>query len=225
LLVQVIPTIVGMFEDRSKLPWVTLFMIAASDFLQAYWLILIVGIVGVIVAVSVMYSVLLPFKMFADKLFIYTPILWDVTRTFYMYRFSKLLSDFYKAWVSPVSALEQMANIFENYYYKKKTLEIKKDLESWFGFSESIEGSDLFDGLLVQILLVGEDTGNVWEVLGKMAIFYRDSLSIKIETLMGFLEPILMAFIAVVIGIVVWSIFLPMADLVNVIGAQGQWGG
>jgi len=139
-----------------------------------------------------------------------------------MYRFSKLLSDFYKAGVSPVSALDQMSRIFSNYYYQKKVLEIKRDLESGFGFSESIEWSGLFDGLLVQILIVGENTGNVGEVLGKMAYFYRDSLSNKIETLMWFIEPILMAGIAIVIGIVVWSIFLPMADLVNVIGDQGS---
>jgi type II secretory pathway component PulF len=51
-----------------------------------------------------------------------------------------------------------MANIFENYHYKKKTLEIKKDLELGFGFAEAIEGSELFDSLLVQIILVGENT-------------------------------------------------------------------
>jgi type IV pilus assembly protein PilC len=70
---------------------------------------------------------------------------------------------------------------------------------------------------LVQIVHVGEDTGNISEVLKKMADFYRDMLQTKIDILMGLIEPILMVFIAIIVGIIVGSIFLPMAELVNVI--------
>jgi type IV pilus assembly protein PilC len=64
---------------------------------------------------------------------------------------------------------------------------------------------------------VGEETGNISEVLKKMSYFYRDLLQTKIDILMSFLEPFMMAGIAVIIGLIVASIFLPMADLVNVI--------
>jgi type IV pilus assembly protein PilC len=70
---------------------------------------------------------------------------------------------------------------------------------------------------LVQIVHVGEDTGNISEVLKKMADFYRDMLQTKIDILMSLIEPILMVFIAIIVGIIVGSIFLPMAELVNVI--------
>jgi len=75
----------------------------------------------------------------------------------------------------------------------------------------------LFDPILVQIIHVGEDTGNITEVLQKMADFYRDMLQTKIDILMDLIQPLLMVIIAGVIGIIVGSIFLPMADLVNVI--------
>jgi type IV pilus assembly protein PilC len=75
----------------------------------------------------------------------------------------------------------------------------------------------LFDPILVQIIHIGEDTGNMGEVLKRMADFYRDLLQSKIDILMSFLEPILMAFIAVIIGTMVAGIFLPMADMVNII--------
>lgn len=80
-----------------------------------------------------------------------------------------------------------------------------------------MEGSSLFDPILVQIIHVGEDTGNITEVLKKMADFYRDMLQTRIDILMDLIQPFLMAIIAVVIGIIVGSIFLPMAELVNVI--------
>ena len=75
----------------------------------------------------------------------------------------------------------------------------------------------MFDAILVQIIYVGEDTGNISDVLLKMASYYRDMLDTKIGILMSLIEPFLLAFVAVVIGIVVGSIFLPMAELVNVI--------
>jgi type IV pilus assembly protein PilC len=80
-----------------------------------------------------------------------------------------------------------------------------------------MNGSDLFDPILVQIVLVGEKTGNIDDVLQKMAVFYNDSLDNQIKSMMSLIEPILMAFIACIVGGIVASIFLPMADLVNVI--------
>ena len=123
--------------------------------------------------------------------------------------------------MSPTVALEQIAAIMSNYHYKKKVLDIRRDLEAGFGFSDSMEGSSLFDPILVQIVLVGERTGKVDIVLQKMAQFYNDSLDTKIKTLMALVEPVLLAGVAVIIGVIVASIFLPMADMVNTIGASG----
>lgn len=82
-----------------------------------------------------------------------------------------------------------------------------------------MEGSSLFDPILVQIVLVGERTGKIDTVLEKMSAFYNDSLDTRIKTLMSLVEPILLAGVAVIIGVIVASIFLPMADMVNTIGA------
>ena len=140
-----------------------------------------------------------------------------VVKTYYMYKFSKLLSQLYKAWVWPILSLKLMANTFTNFFYKQKTIEIKENMNSGFSFSESMEWSTLFDPILIQIIHVGEETGNIADVLNKMSNFYRDILQTKIDILMDLIQPILMAIIAVIIGIIVWSIFLPMAELVNVI--------
>lgn len=217
LLIKVVPTIVDLFPDKSKLPDITKLMISTSDFLIVYWWMILLIVVGVVITYMFLYANILVFKVVIDKLFIVIPVVGDVTKTFYMYRFSKLMSDFNKAGVGPVATMNQIAEIFDNYHFKRKIMEIKKDLEAWFGYAEAMEGSDLFDPLLIQIILVGENTGNMGEVLGRMSFFYKDLLMTKIATLMGFIEPIMMALIAVIIGGIVWSIFLPLADLVNVI--------
>ena len=217
LLIYVIPTIVTMFPDQEALPSLTKFMMGASTFLQKARYIIALVIIGAIMLYRFSYKYILAFKIFIDKIMVTMPAVSWVVRTYYMYRFSKLLSQLYNAWVSPILSLKLMGNAFTNFFYKKKVMEIKENLNAGFSFAESMEWSSLFDPILVQIIHVGEETGNITEVLKKMADFYRDMLQTKIDILMSLIEPLLMAWIAVVIGIIVGSIFLPMAELVNVI--------
>ncbi len=115
-------------------------------------------------------------------------------------------------------ALDHIGSVFNNFFYKRKVREIKKNIEGWFSLSESLEGSDLFDSLLIQIIDVWETTGNIDAVLAKSATFYKDQLDVSITQMMSFIEPIMMMFVAAIIGTVVASIFLPMATLLEGIG-------
>jgi len=217
LLIFVIPTIVEMFPNQESLPWVTKFMLNISWFLQHTRFLLWIGLVSIILVYKFLYQYFLPFKIFIDKMAVTIPIISWVTKTFYMYRFSKLLWQFYSSGVSPVLSLKLMSNIFTNFLYKKKAIEIKRDLETWFNFYESMEWSNLFDPILVQIIHVGEDTGDTGEILIRISKYYHSELKNKIDILMAIIEPVLMIFVATIIGIIVGSIFLPMADIVNTI--------
>ena len=156
------------------------------------------------------------FKMFIDKMLIVIPVVGDVTKTFHMYRFSTILGQLYAGWISPVVSLDLIAEIFTNYHYKKKVLEIENDLKSWFSMAESMDWSDLFDPILIQIIHVGEETGNMADVLTKISAFYHEILGDKIDALLAMIEPILMICIAGVVWSVVGAVFIPMADMVNV---------
>lgn len=217
LLIFVMPTIVSMFPNQETLPTITKLMLKVSNFIKFAWPFLGVGLVGFIILYKFLYQFFLPFKIFIDKLLISLPVISWVVKTFYMYRFSKLLGQFYTSWVSPVLALQLMSEIFENFLYKKKAIEIKRDLEAWFNFYESMEWSSLFDPILVQIIHVWEDTWDTAQILMKISTFYRNALQTKIDILMSVIEPLLMIIIASIIGVIVGSIFLPMADMVNVI--------
>ncbi len=217
LLIKVIPTIVSLFPDKEKLPEITKITLAFSAFMIERWYAIIIIISVSITLYKILYKYFLPFKMFIDGLFLKTPVLWDAIKTFYMYRFSKLLWDFLHAWVNQIDAMEQITNIFDNFFYKKKAADIKNDLSAWFTFADTIEWSELFDPILIQIIIVWEQTGNLWEILNTMSWFYKEQVMQKISTVMAFIEPILMGIIAVIIWSIVSSIFLPLADLVNVI--------
>lgn len=213
--ISVLPTITGLFEDQEALPWITKAMMKVAEWFMANWLYLIVGIAAVILAFIFAYRRLLTFKIFIDNLIITMPVVSPVVKWNYQYKFAKQLSQFYAAWMNPVVSLQLVWNIFTNYQYKKKVLEIRKDLESWFSIYEWMEWSKLFDAILIQIIHVWESTWTTKSVLAKISHFYKTQLESRIDIMMQALEPIMMVFIASIIGCVVLAMFLPMAEVVN----------
>ena len=216
LLIFAIPSIVSIFPIDA-IPPITQFMLDLSAFLQKTWPILLTVLIWSILWYKFLYSSVLPFKIFIDKMMVRMPVISLVVKATYMYKFSRLLSQFYAAWVNPVTSLQLISNIFTNFEYKKKTIEIKKDLETWFTFFESMEWTDLFDPILVQIIHVGEETWTITEVLSKISWFYKEQLQNKIDVMMSFLEPVLMIFIAGMVGAIVAAVFIPMASIVEVL--------
>jgi len=139
LLIYVIPTIVTMFPNQESLPSLTKFMMGASGFIKNTWFLILLIIIGSVLLYRFLYKYFLAFKGFIDKLMITIPAVSGIVKTYYMYRFSKLLSQLYSAGVSPILSLKLMGNTFTNFFYKKKVLEIKENLNAGFSFSESME--------------------------------------------------------------------------------------
>lgn len=217
LLIYVVPTIVSLFPEQSSLPSITLFVLHASAFVQTYWAIWLTILLWLVALVRFAYVHILPFTMLIDKIVLVLPGISGVVKTFYMYRFSKLLSQFSQAGLNSVISLQLLQQIFQNYYYKQKMYHVEQNIENGFSFAESLENSPLFDPILVQIIAVWEKTGNVATILQSVSLYYHTLLDTKLSILMTLLEPILMILVASLIGVIVASIYLPMADLVNVI--------
>jgi type IV pilus assembly protein PilC len=139
LLIKVFPTIIDMYWDPEQLPWITKFMLWASEYLQANWYKLFIIVVVIVVAYNVMYSKWLLFKIWVDKLLLMMPVVKNVVRLFYMSRFTSLLAQFYEAWVSPVISFKLLASIFDNFHYKRKMVEIRNSINAWFSIYDSLE--------------------------------------------------------------------------------------
>ena len=215
LLMKVFPTIIEMYWVPEELPGITKFFLKVSDFLQESWYKLLIWVIAVFVAYSIAYSKWLLFKIWVDKLLLKTPIVQNVVKLFYMSRFTSLLAQFYEAWVSPVISFKLLAWIFDNFHYKRKMVEIKNSINAWFSIYDSLEWTELFDPILIQIINVWENTWSLPSVLNRISPFYATTLKNNIDALMAVLEPFLMCFIAWVIGSLLWAIYLPMADMVN----------
>ena len=215
LLIAVFPSIIDMYWDPEQLPLITKFFLSASDYLQGNWYKLLIWFIALVVAYNVMYSRRLLFKIWIDKLLLSLPIVKNVVKLFYMSRFTSLLAQFYEAWVSPIISFKLLAWIFDNFHYKRKMIEVRNSINAWFSIYDSLEWTDLFDPILIQIVNVWENTWALPNVLNKISPFYTSTLKNNIDALMATLEPLLMCFIAWMIGSLLWAIYLPMADMVN----------
>ena len=215
LLVKVFPSIIDMYGDPEQLPWITKFFLGMSDYLQSYWYIPLIIVVSIVSIYSILYKHRLLFKIWVDKLFLMMPIVKNVVKLFYMSRFTSLLAQFYEAWVSPIVSFKLLASIFDNFHYKRKMVEIRNSINAWFSIYDSMEWTDLFDPILVNIINVWENTWALSSVLGRISPFYATTLKNNIDALMATLEPLLMCFIAWIIWSLLWAIYLPMADMVN----------
>ena len=215
LLIFVFPNIIDMYWDPEALPGITKFMLSASDYLQANRYKIIAVVIAVVVAYNAMYNYWLLFKIWVDTLLLKLPIVKNVVKQFYMSRFTSLLAQFYEAWVSPIISFKLLAWIFDNFNYKRKMIEVRNSINAWFSIYDSLEWTDLFDPILIQIINVWENTWALPTVLKRISPFYASTLKNNIDALMGVLEPMIMAFIAGIVWILLWSIYLPMADMVN----------
>lgn len=215
LLIFVFPTIIDMYWSVDELPWITQFYLKMSDWLMVNWYLLIIWVSAVVIAYNMMYKYWLLFKIGVDKLFLIIPVVSNVTKLYYINKFASLLSQFYSAWVSPVVSFKLLANIFDNFHYKRKMVEIRNSINAWFSIYDSIEWSELFDPILVQIINIWENTWSLPTVLEKITPFYASSLKNNIDALMWVITPLMTVWIAWAVGSLMGAIYLPMADMVN----------
>jgi type IV pilus assembly protein PilC len=191
--------------------------LAASEFTQSYWYVVLAYAISTVIWYKLLYKYILPFRVIIDKILISWGIVWKLNKTFSMYRFAKLFWDFYNAWISPTKALQQVANTLPNYHYNKKILEIKNDLEMWLSLSEAIEEDNLFDPILIQIIWIWESTWEIWPLLVIISKYYKDEVDNTIDIMTKMIEPLMMAFIAIIVWWLVASVFLPMGNLMDTI--------
>lgn len=216
LVTYAIPGIVALFPPEA-IPPLTKFVLKMGDFMKTRWYWIIGVIAWVVFLFKYLHKNVLSFRIMLDNLFLRAPVISEVIRNYYMYRFSKLLGQFYKAWLNPVVSLGLIANILSNVNYKRKVYQVKKDIEWGFTFYESLEWSPLFDPILTQIIHVGEETGSTGDVMNNISAFYEDELKLKIDMLMTIIEPLIIVFVAAIIGVIMMSVFLPMTQIMSVI--------
>ncbi len=218
LLIKVVPTFAETFSGfGADLPAFTLFVLHISEFVQEWWLIMLVCIIAGVVLFMEANKRSEMFSRQVDILLLKTPIIGDIIFNAIIARFSRTLATTFSAGVPLVEALESVAGTAGNVIYKEAILDIRDQVTTGTQLNVAIRSSGLFPSMLLQMVAIGEESGALDGMLEKVATFYEDAVDNAIDNLTSLLEPMIMAVLGVLVGGLMVAMYMPIFMLGSVI--------
>jgi type IV pilus assembly protein PilC len=145
-----------------------------------------------------------------DKVMLKAPVVGEIVKKATIARFARTLATMFAAGVPLVEALDSVAGAAGNSVYYKGTLAIKADVSTGMQLQAAMNSTRLFPNMVVQMVAIGEESGELDKMLGKVADFYESEVDDMVAGLSSLLEPIIMAFLGVVVGGMVIAMYLPI---------------
>ena len=216
ITIWVIPAFSDMFASfGAKLPLQTRILMAVSDFMVAYWPVLLTLLAAVVVGAR-MYVKTGAGRYRWDKLKLRLPLAGPVIYQASMARFSHLFSLSLNAAVPLITALTVVARALNNSYLEERIMGMRESIEHGKALSLTAANSGIFDPLVLQMLAIGEESGTITELLSEVADYYDREVDYSTEKLSAAIEPILTVVIGALVLILAMGVFLPMWDLASV---------
>jgi len=215
LFTMVMPTFVEMFKSNQLLlPFSTRLMLVISNWVINYWHIFF--IFSIVLIGSIKYfaktdkGILL-----IDSLIIKIPIIKRLAINTIISKFSRIMSILLSSGMPLFQAMDVAIKVVDNKVVSNKLKEIKEDIRIGKTLSEAIKNADIFHAMVYSMIKVGEESGALDELLYKIADYYDDEIEYTMERITALIEPILIIFIAIIIGFIVVSITMPIFDTIN----------
>ncbi len=215
ILWKVIPTFAQLFEGLgAQLPMPTRVVIAASDGVVAWgWLFLIgLGVLGYLIR---QYYGTEAGRLTIDSLMLRTPILGGILRKVAVARFCRTLSTLLSSGVPILDGLDITARTSGNAIIERAILKTRTGIERGETVSGPLKDTNVFPSMVVQMINVGETTGALDTMLSKIADFYEEEVDTAVAGLLTLLEPVMIAFLGVVVGGIVIAMYMPIFDLIS----------
>jgi type IV pilus assembly protein PilC len=216
LLWKVVPIFVELFNGLGvDLPLPTRVVIALSHFVgSVYGLMILVFAVGMVFALKFWYGTPAG-RMTIDTLLLKLPILGIVLRKIAVARFTRTLGTLISSGVPILEGLDITARTSGNAVVERAIAQTRKAVEAGRSLVDPLKETDVFPGMVTQMIGVGEQTGAMDAMLQKIADFYEDEVDAAVKDLLTALEPIMIVFLGVVVGGVVISMYLPLFSLIG----------
>lgn len=218
LMVKVIPTLLEFFGDPETLPDSTKMILGMSNFFQAYWPVLVIGVVAMYVFYAA-WKKTPNGKYLNDKMILKAPIAGPIVQKVILSRFSRVFSNLIGSGVAIVEAIRIVASAVGNEVYRQRILLLRQDIKAGKKMAESLEDDPMFPELLVAMLRVGEETAQIGNTVIKIADFYDEEVDIAIGSIQKLIEPFILVMMGAVIGFIAIGVMQPMMGLAGAIGA------
>lgn len=218
MMIKVIPVLKSVFEESNvQLPWTTRSIIAISDFLVAYWWLVIIIAVILVAALWSFFRFTKTGRFWWDVIKLKFPIVKYVSYDMYMARFTRTLGMLIASGIPIIETIRITAAAMNNRVYIRILKKVIAQVERGIPMSVPLEKEKDFPVLVPQMIMVGEQTGRLETLMDKLADYYENEVDTKIKTIANLIEPVTIVIVGLGVGFLVYSILYPIYSLVQVI--------
>jgi type IV pilus assembly protein PilC len=211
IMIFVIPAFKQVFTNfGADLPAPTLFVMGVSDFFVKYWYLIFAVVGGGTWGFLELWKRSVPVQIFMDRWTLKVPVFGDLIRKSTIARWTRTLSTMFAAGVPLVEALDSVGGAAGNYVYLQGTKEIQRKVSTGTSLTTSMQESNLFPNMVVQMVSIGEESGALDAMLSKVADFFEAEVDDAVDALASLMEPMIMVVLGVLIGGMVIAMYLPI---------------
>jgi type IV pilus assembly protein PilC len=218
IMIWVVPAFKQVFQSfGADLPAPTLMVMAISEFFVSWWYLIFGGLFGAIYFFFQAWRRSLKMQQAMDRILLRIPIFGPVIRKATIARWTRTLATMFAAGVPLVEALDSVGGASGNAVYLDATRRIQTEVSTGTSLTMAMQNADVFPSLVTQMVQIGEESGSLDAMLGKVADFFEDEVDEAVAALSSLMEPLIMVILGVLIGGLVVAMYLPIFKLGSVV--------
>ena len=213
VMIAVIPNFTSMFEDMgTKLPLATRMMVAASNFIIHKWYILIIVVAAIVFGCKAFKKSSVG-EQFFSNIAIKAPVFGNLTIKSACSRFARTMSTLMASGISMIDAVEQVAKMMDNKIIRDGLMDAKTQVAKGIPLSKPLKDMEVLPPMLSAMTKLGEETGDIEEMLSKVADFYDEEVEAATNKLTAAMEPLIMVVLACIVGMIVAAVYGPIMSM------------
>lgn len=213
MLLFVIPIFIDMFADLDvEMPALTMAVMNTSKWTASHWYVILIVIVAVVAAYHAFYRTD-DGRRIIDEIKMHMPLFGKLTVKSACAEFARTMSTLLAAGLSTVSCLDIVSGIIKNIHYVNALQKAKEEIMKGIPLSEPLRSSGIFPPMVYHMTGIGEETGNIEDMLSKLADYYDEEVEITTQSILAAMEPLIIVFMAIVVGTLVIAVIMPIGAM------------
>ena len=214
LLLFVIPQFETLFQGvGADLPSLTRFIVNISEWMQEWWWVFLIGIIGTVFGFMFMYKRSEKMQFTLDRILLKAPVFGPILRKSALARFARTLAIIFSAGVPLVDGMRTVATATGNRVYTLGVMNIRNEISTGKSLALSMEETKLFPNMMLQMVSSGEESGELEVMLDKVADFFEAEVDDAVDALASIMEPVMIVLLGGIIGTMVLAMYMPIFKL------------
>ena len=219
MLLYVIPIFIDMFADLDiEMPALTMGVMNVSKWTASHWYVILAVVAAVVIIYRLIYGTEQG-RLKIDYIKMKIPLFGKLTVKSACAQFARTMSTLMAAGISTTECLDTVTKIINNIHYKNALQKAKEEVMKGIPLSEPLAASEVFPPMVYHMTGIGEETGNMEEMLNKLADYYDEEVEITTQSVLAAMEPLIIVFMALIVGTLVIAVLMPMRTMYDGLGS------